>query len=104
MVLAFSSTVHLHSKKNCISIDAFVPCCHTVFSFIAITVPVDQRDTRIKLGDHQFLYRLHWFFLGCCDIEKKNDNCRELTDLEGNMLMLVLRKLFKRFRVHAMVT
>ena len=71
MVLAFSSTLHLHSKKNCISIDAFVPCCHTVFSFIAITVPVDQRDTRIKLGDHQFLCRLHWFFLGCCDIEKK---------------------------------
>ena len=69
MVLAFSSTVH--SKKNCISIDAFVPCCHTAFSFIAITVPADQRDTRIKLGDRQFLCRLHWFVLGCCDIEKK---------------------------------
>ena len=48
MFLAFSSMIHLHSKKNCISIDAFVPCCHTVFSFIANTVPVDERDARIK--------------------------------------------------------
>ena len=68
MFLAFSSMVHLHSKKNCISVGAFVPCCHTLFSFIANTVPVDQR---IKLGDHQFLYRFHWFFLGCYDTENK---------------------------------
>ena len=63
MFLAFSSMIHLHSKKNCISIDAFVPCCHTVFSFIANSVPVDERDARIKLGDLQFLFRLHCSFL-----------------------------------------
>ena len=69
-----------------------------MFSFIANAVPVDEGDARIKLGDLQFLCRLHWFFLGCYDIEKKIDNSRKLTDLDGNMLMLVLRKLFKPFR------
>ena len=36
---AFSSMVHLHSKKNCFSVDAFVRCCHIAGS-IVITVAV----------------------------------------------------------------
>ena len=32
IILAFSSTVHLHSKKpKRFSVDAFVLCCHKVF-------------------------------------------------------------------------
>ena len=40
MFSAFFSMVHRHSKKFVFSIDAYVLCCHKLFSFIAITVPV----------------------------------------------------------------
>ena len=40
MFSAFFSMVHHHSKNFVLSIDAFVLCCHKLFSFIAITVPV----------------------------------------------------------------
>ena len=70
---AFSSTVHLHSKKlKRFSVDAFVLCCHKVFSFIVITVPVHQRDTLIKLRDHLFVCRLRSFFSWLLRRKKKN--------------------------------
>ena len=83
MFSTFSSMVHFHSKNFVFSIDAFVLCCHKVFSFIAITVPVHQRDTRIKLRDHISSYvDSVGSFLGCYDVEKRIDNSRKFLDLD----------------------
>ena len=55
MFSAVSSMVHLYSKNFVVLIDAVVLCGHKIFSVIAITVSVHQRQTRIKLRDHQFV-------------------------------------------------
>ena len=90
----YSITVNLYSKFFCISICAFVLCSHKVFHIIAITFPVHQRHSRIKLRDHQLLCRLHsfcfWFPRGK---KKEIDNSRKFLDLHGNILMSVLLKL-----------
>ena len=73
MFSAFSSTIDLHSKKlKRLLVDAFVLCCHKAFSFIAITVPVHQRDSLIKLQDHPFVCRLSKFFSRLLRRRKKN--------------------------------
>ena len=87
--------LHLHSKKKCFSIDTFVQCCHKVFNFIVITVPVHQREALIKLRDHQFVCttRLLKFSFRLLRSRKRIDNSRKILGLDGNMLMWVLREL-----------
>ena len=83
MFSAFSSTVHLHSKKlKRFSVDAFVLCCHKVFSSIAITLPVHQRDTLIICGIICWCVDSVASFLGCYDVEKRIDHSGKLLDLE----------------------
>ena len=76
----------IHSKKKCFSIDAFVQCCHKVFNFIAITVPVKSTGSSVRC-------RLRRFFSRLLRRRKRIDNSRKLLDLDGNMLMWVLREL-----------
>ena len=47
---------YIFSRKIVFLIDVVVLCWHKAFGIIAITVPVHQRDTRIKLADHQVVY------------------------------------------------
>ena len=95
MFSIFSSTVHLHSKKIVFSNRPFFVRCHKVFSFIAITVPVHQRDTRIKLPDRQLVRRFRRFFSWSLRRKRKELTTLEMfLDLDGNMLISVLRKSF----------
>ena len=88
--------VHLHSKK----IDfqwMHLFCVATKYLVLLqlAAVPVQQRDTCIKLKDHQFVCILHGFFSWWLRSRKKIDNSRKLPDLHGKILMSVFPKLPK---------
>ena len=63
---------YIVNRNNCFLTNVFVLCWHKVFSFIAIPVPVCQRDTIRKLRDHQFVCRLHRLFSCLLRRRKKN--------------------------------
>ena len=62
------------------------------FRIFAITVPVHQRKTRMKLQDRQFVYGLHRFFSLLLRGRKKNS---KFLALERYMLVWVLLKLLQ---------
>ena len=70
-------------------------CGHKVLDIVAIIVPLPKGHTRIKLRDHQLVFRLHKFFSWSYEVEKRIDNPGKFLDLEGNILMSVLLKLLE---------
>ena len=68
-----SITVNLHSNHFVFSIDMYLSCFGTIiFSIIAIIVSLHQRNTRIKVRDHQFVCRFHRFSSRLLRGRKKN--------------------------------
>ena len=84
MFSPFSSTVHLHSKKKnfqymrllCVATKYLLQLLF-LYTSVIICSFVDSVGS----------------FFGCYDVEKRIDHSRKLLDLEGNMLMSVMRKL-----------
>ena len=77
MFSAFSSiTVNLHSKNFVFNICIFSVLAQSIFSIIAIIVPVHQRNTYIKVRDHQLVCRLHKYFSWLLHGNKRMNNSR----------------------------
>ena len=96
IVLAFSSiTVNLHSK-NFVFQCMYLFCVGIKYSVLLQLLFLYSRLSAVLASNYRIISSnvdSTGPFLGCCEVEKRINNCGKFLDLDGTMLLSVLLKL-----------